>query len=74
MEQASVPARAAGGNLGVDPDVEYGDDLFGGKTVVEAAPLFLDNPMERAAELRSTRPEVFNYCICSNRLPIRSWT
>ena len=63
MEQVTVPSREAWGDLSVDPDVEYGHELFGGKTVTEAAPLFLDNPMERAAELRFTPPAVFNYYV-----------
>ncbi len=57
------PTRDDWGDLDVDPDVEYGHRLFGGKTVAEATPLFADNPMERAAELRFTTAPVFNYYI-----------
>lgn len=63
MEQVAAPTREAWGDLSVDPEVEYGYGLFGGKTVAEAAPLFLENPLERAAELRFTPPPVFNYYI-----------
>jgi hypothetical protein len=35
----------------------------GAKTAEEARPLFLENPMERAAELRFAPPGVFNYYI-----------
>jgi hypothetical protein len=63
MEERPAPTREAWGDLGVDPEVEYGYRTFGGKTAEEARPLFLENPMERAAELRFAPPGVFNYYI-----------
>ena len=63
MEETSPPTSDDWGDLAVDPEVEYGFGLFGGKTIVEARPLFVENPMERAAELRYVPSAVFNYYV-----------
>jgi hypothetical protein len=63
MSGDPAPAREAWGILSVDPEVEYGYGLFGGKTAAEALPLFAENPMERAAELQFAPAAVFNYYI-----------
>ena len=58
-----MPTREDWGDLGVDPEVEYGYKVFGGKTRAEARPLFVEHPLERAAELRFAPAAVFNYYI-----------
>jgi hypothetical protein len=63
MNEDPAPTRDAWGNLSVDAEVEYGYGLFGGKTAAEALPLFLENPMERAAELHFAPAAVFNYYV-----------
>jgi hypothetical protein len=63
MNEDPAPTREAWGNLSVDPEVEYGYGLFGGKSVAEALPLFAENPMERAAELHFAPAAVFNYYV-----------
>jgi hypothetical protein len=63
MEAKSPPTADDWGDLDVDPEVEYGYRLFGGKTTDEARPLFIENPMERAAELRFAPAAVVNYYI-----------
>jgi hypothetical protein len=57
------PTREEWGDLKADLDVEFGFQEFGGKTVEEAAPLFAENPIERASELQFAPPVVFNYYI-----------
>lgn len=56
-----LPSRADWGDLKVDPELGDAYRLFGGKTVEEAIPLFAENPIERAAELRFTPTAVFSY-------------
>jgi hypothetical protein len=56
-----VPSREDWGDLNVDPELGHAYRLFGGKSVEEAMPLFAENPVERAAELRFTPTAVFNY-------------
>lgn len=63
MKQRRVPTREAWGDLSVDPEVKYAFKLFGTKTIDEATPLFADNPIERAAELRFSPAPVFNYYV-----------
>jgi hypothetical protein len=62
MEQ-HVPTREEWGDLGIDLEVECAYKLFGGKTVNEAMPLFVENPIERTAELRFAAGAVFQYYI-----------
>jgi len=63
MKQRRAPTREAWGDLSADPEVKYAFELFGTKTVEEATPLFADNPIERAAELRFSPAPVFNYYV-----------
>ena len=63
MNDQPPPTREEWGDLKADLDVEFGFQEFGGKTIEEAAPLFADNPIERASELQFTPPAVFNYYI-----------
>src|SRR6266702_6883801 len=58
-----IPDKAAWGDLNADPEVRYAFELFGGKSIEEALPLFRDFPIERAAELRFAPAQVFNYYI-----------
>lgn len=61
----AVPSREEWGDLGVDLEVEHGYKLFGGKTVDEALPLFVENPLERSAELHFAPGRVIAYyCFC----------
>ena len=62
MAKRSAPSREEWGDL-EDLEVKSGYNLFGGKTIEEAMPLFIGNPIERAAELRRAPPAVFNYYI-----------
>lgn len=59
--ELAVPSREDWGDLGVDLEVEYGYKLFGGKTVEEALPLFVENPLERSAELHFAPGRVVAY-------------
>ena len=63
MSKHRVPPREAWGDLTADPEVRYAYKLFGGKTIDEAKPLFIANPIERAAELRFSPSRVFNYYV-----------
>ena len=63
MEIESPPTREAWGDLEVDPEVASAYSAFGGKTIEQAMPLFLENPLERSAELRFAPAAVFNYYI-----------
>ena len=63
MNDQRPPTREEWGDLKADLDVEFGFQEFGGKTLEEAAPLFAENPIERASELQFTPPVVFNYYI-----------
>lgn len=58
-----VPTRKDWGDLTIDPEVGYAYRLYSGKTVDEAMPLFIENPIERSAELRYAPLAVFNYYI-----------
>jgi hypothetical protein len=62
MAEQRTPTRAEWGDLS-DLEVKHGYKLFGGKTVDEAMPLFIENPIERSAELRHAPAPVFNYYI-----------
>src|SRR5262245_42773740 len=62
MAKQRAPTRAEWGDLG-DLEVKYGYKLFGGKTVDQALPLFIENPIERSAELRRAPAPIFNYYI-----------
>jgi hypothetical protein len=63
MNDQRPPTREEWGDLKADLDIEFGFQEFGGKTLEEAAPLFAENPVERASELQFTPPVVFNYYI-----------
>ena len=63
MKKRRVPSREAWGDLKADPEVRYAHKLFSGKTIEEAAPLFVSNPIERAAELRFSPAPVFAYYV-----------
>ena len=63
MNEHRPPTREEWGDLKADLDVEFGFQEFGAKTIEEAAPLFAENPIERASELQFTPPVVFNYYI-----------
>lgn len=63
MRPHQVPAREDWGDLKVDPELNDAYRRFGGKTVEEAMPLFAENPIERAAELRFTPTAVFSYYV-----------
>ena len=58
-----VPTKADWGDLKVDPEVRYGYRKFGGKTIEQALPMFVDNPIERGAELRFSTVRVVDYYI-----------
>jgi hypothetical protein len=62
MAKRRAPTRDEWGDLS-DLEVRYGHKLFGGKTVDQAMPLFIGNPIERSAELRRAPARVFNYYI-----------
>ena len=62
-KRVAVPTKLDWGDLSVDPEIRYAWKLFGGKAVAEAAPLFIDNPIERASELRFCTTRVFSYYI-----------
>jgi hypothetical protein len=62
MTERRAPSRAEWGDL-EDFEVRSGFKLFGGKTIEEAMPSFIGNPIERAAELRRAPRPVFNYYI-----------
>jgi hypothetical protein len=55
------PTRGEWGDLKVDPEVKYAYRLFGGRTLAEAKALFVENPIERAAELHYAAAPVLNY-------------
>ena len=55
------PTRDEWGDLDADLEVKDAYRLFGGKTVGEAKPLFVENPIERAAELHYAPAPVLNY-------------
>src|SRR3982750_2432194 len=63
MSDDSVPSRQAWGDITSDLDVEYGCRMLGGKTTEGAAPIFAENPIERASELSFTPETVFNYYV-----------
>ncbi len=63
MEPEGVPTREDWGDLNIDPEVESGYQLLGGKSREQVLPLFLENPLERAAELHFTPRAVFNYYV-----------
>jgi len=63
MRPHQVPAREDWGDLEVDPELNDAYRRFGGKTVEEAMPLFAENPLERAAELRFAPTAVFSYYV-----------
>jgi hypothetical protein len=63
MSPESVPTLEDWGDLTADLDVAYAHRMFGGKTVIEATPLFLENPIERADELRFSPAPIFNYYV-----------
>src|SRR5438309_502590 len=62
MAEPRAPTRDEWGDLS-DLEIRYGHKLFGGKTIDEAIPLFIRNPIERSAELRRAPARVFNYYI-----------
>jgi len=63
MNDQRPPTREEWGDLKADLDVEFGFQEFGGKTLEEAAPLFAEDPIDRASALQFTPPVVFNYYI-----------
>ena len=63
MGPEGIPTRDDWGDLKVDPEVASGYQLLGGKSREQALPFFLDNPLERAAELHFTPGPVFNYYV-----------
>ncbi len=58
-----APTRLEWGDLDIDPELQSGYDHFGGMTVEEARPLFAENPIEAAAEIRFAPARVWNYYI-----------
>lgn len=56
-----VPTGKDWGDLTIDPEVGCAYRLYGRKTIDEAMPLFIENPIERSAELRYAPRGVFNY-------------
>ena len=63
MSQGRIPTRDDWGDLRIDHEVAFAFGLFGGSTCEEAKPLFVENPIERAAELRCAPAAVFNYYV-----------
>ena len=57
-----IPNRRDWGSLD-DHDVNYAFALFGGKSLEEAMPCFIEHPIERAGELRVVPWEIFSYYI-----------
>ena len=62
MTKRRPPSRESWGDLS-DGEVKYGYKRFGGKTIEDAMPLFVENPIERSAELRRAPAAVFNYYV-----------
>ena len=58
-----VPTKADWGDLKADPEVRYGYKKFGGKTIEEALSMFVDDPIERGAELRFSTVRVVDYYV-----------
>lgn len=58
-----ISTREDWGDLGIDPEVQSGYRLYGGRSRDEVMPLFAANPIERAAELRFAPMAVFNYYV-----------
>ena len=63
MKRRAIPTRADWGDLSKDPEIRYAWKLFGGKSIEDAAQLFIDNPIERGAEIRFCTTTVFSYYI-----------
>ncbi len=63
MARRNIPRKIDWGDLDADMEVHYGYKKFGGKSVDEALPSFVDSPIERTAELRYSTVEVVDYYI-----------
>ena len=63
MKPLLPPTREEWGDLDVDPEVRSGYEVFGGMTLDEALPLFVENPIERAVEIHFAPAAVFNYYV-----------
>jgi hypothetical protein len=62
MPNRRIPTREDWGDL-KDLDVRHGYKRYGGKTIVEATPLFVENPTQRLSELQCAPSTVFNYYV-----------
>jgi hypothetical protein len=63
MGKDAVPSRADWGDYESDPDVRYAYRLYGGKPIDQSMPHFIDNPIERASELRFAPFVIFRYYV-----------
>jgi hypothetical protein len=63
MRKATLPSKADWGDYKSDLDVRYAYRLYGGQTVDQSIQYFIDNPIERASELRFAPFPIFRYYV-----------